>query len=169
MTDHTQHLKSTYWEIKYREWRPVILLLPFAAFFVGALFSWLLFPRTITVETPIEKIVTLTKEIPATITQPADDRKINTTYKDASCDGKQTDIKLPARTAFTFPTRCRITVGFLTKADSHKVVLLYDTAAPKGSHILLPDGQTISVNATGELIIDSLDQDIVMVFNTSPR
>ncbi|QWG24160.1 hypothetical protein KMZ93_04315 [Bradyrhizobium sediminis] len=62
MTDHTQHLKDTYWEIKYREWRGVILSLPAVTFVVGFLLAVGLFPRT--VEVPVDRIVERTREVP---------------------------------------------------------------------------------------------------------
>lgn len=66
MTDHTQHLKATYWDIKYREWRPAILAAPVVTLFIGALFTYTVFPRTVveTVmkEVPIERVIT--KEVP---------------------------------------------------------------------------------------------------------
>jgi hypothetical protein len=60
-------LKQTYWDIKYREWRPFVLVAPFLTFFFGGLFVFILFPRTLTAikELPVEHVVSkdIVKEV----------------------------------------------------------------------------------------------------------
>ncbi len=167
--DPHRTLKETYWEVKYREWRPFILVSPFLTLIIGAVLGGLAgaraFPNT-EVQT-VDRIVT--KEIPAQL--PSErwtlSDKVNriVTYANAPCDEKTITLDVVPNTAIALPPNCWVVVA------SNKPVLVDDSSAAKTSHTLAISGHPAVVSSQSPLYIITIEEreNTVVGFHLLPR
>jgi hypothetical protein len=102
--DPHKPIKSHYWDIKWRELRPLMLVVPFVTFFLGLIVAYLILRQQ---PAGIAQDVSLPASAPQT--SPAAEKLYDHTYEN-SCTGNPS-VHIPVNTAILLPPNCLIAIG----------------------------------------------------------
>lgn len=109
-------LKQSYWDIKYREWRPVLIAAPFGTFFLGGLLTFIFLPRTLIQEVPVDRVVTkeVVKEVQVPVAVDNSDPRhlpppviVDGKYQDRPCSSDPLVLTIYSNESVLLPRSCR--------------------------------------------------------------
>lgn len=166
--DHTQHLKDTYWQIKYREWQPIILFAPLVTLTLGLISGLIIGARYFPDYVPIDRVVPteVVKEVHTTNFVPSDSKNKIVTYanfpckpRDQAIKDKTTNASLPANTSLLLPRGCIISIR-----TPDRNVVVFDSTASRPSKVLLSPDNTVTLTTGGDLYVLTGEQGAAVEF-----